>query len=126
MLLPSPGYAFMRLFSTPAGRTDYWVSLTTLFLIGLSGIMLASLLLPRRWQQGETAVATGRKASWRFRGVPPGPLAGIFAENPFYWLTRRDRLPQLIMWVAIGVLVPLWAIFLVTAFLGTLAPTPQT
>jgi ABC-type transport system involved in cytochrome c biogenesis permease component len=120
LLLPSPGFAFMRLFSTGTGQTDYWLSLLILFLLGLSSIVLASVLLPRRRQQGETAVVSGRSgASWRFRGVPPGTLAGAFAENPFYWLTSRDRLPKAIMWGAIGLLLPLWMIFLLASLLAT-------
>jgi hypothetical protein len=87
-------------------------------MLGLSGIVLASVLLPRRWR--ETAVATRRNAALRrFCGVPPGPLAGVFAENPFYWLTSRDRLPRAIMWGALGLLAPLWMVFLLASVLHT-------
>jgi uncharacterized membrane protein YhaH (DUF805 family) len=101
-------------------RNDYWLSLLTLFVIGLSGIVLASMLLPRRWRQDATALTSPRtRAGGRFRGVPVGPLTGAFAENPFYWLTSRDRLPQAITWSAIGLLLPLWAFFLLASLVHT-------
>ena len=64
LLLPSPAYTYMKAFDAHyrAGRgsQEFWLSLGTIFSIGLTGVVLAVCLLPRAWRRVDSApVAAG-------------------------------------------------------------------
>jgi hypothetical protein len=121
LLWPSPGFLYSRVFEScfayKGGAREFWASLGTIVGLGLCALVAASVYLPRAWHVAdESAGATKEERRARRRQVD-SPTSrwvdrSLLQENPFFWLTNRDRLPQRL---ALGVLVPLlliWACFL--------------
>jgi ABC-type transport system involved in multi-copper enzyme maturation permease subunit len=90
LLLPSPGYAFSAALDPAyrggAGRQDFWLSVELLFLLGVVFLAVASIALPRVWQQGQTSTTRGLFRFWRVgeRSLTPAlsPSPGCVGLRP--------------------------------------------
>jgi len=127
LLLPSPGYAFRKAFDLSYGgrngATEFWRSLGTILGLGLTGIGLANLILPRVWQQGDqNSFGTGWLSNrWPFRGISGArqrrrlPLVG----NPFCWLASRDASSRIVAIRVLYLILPIWLVSLLASILST-------
>ena len=119
LLWPCPAYTFRRAldayYSARMGSGEFWVSIVTLFGMGLVSLVVASVLLPRVWQEAPSATEGQARGAGR-SAMRFGSLAeqlsrrGLLNERPFYWLATRDRLTKLWASVALGVLLPVWLV----------------
>ena len=99
--LSSPLYAFAT--AGGWGRTPYWTALYISHLIGWLALGLASLLLPRTWQE-----KAGRKnaalSSWsyalRYGGTTRRAALRrkLIDRNPILWLACRERWQSMGIW----------------------------
>jgi hypothetical protein len=99
------------LFAVPTAATmgfsTYWPSLLALHLTGWIFLALASLAVPRSWQ--DRPVKTKTKWSERMRQWCFGPpevrealRRHLLEINPFLWLISRNRLGQAMVWATLG------------------------
>ena len=120
LLWACPPYTFRRAlsayYSARSGPGEFWVSIVTLLGLGIVSLVVASVLLPRAWQEAPSGKAgqmrvTGQRMR-RF-GSPAQQMArrGLLNQRPFYWLATRDRLPKLWAGICLGVLLPIWLVF---------------
>jgi ABC-type transport system involved in cytochrome c biogenesis permease component len=119
LLWACPAYTFRRAldayYSARSGPGEFWISIVTLFALGLVSLATASLLLPRVWQEAPSASAGRKREPGRSRlrfGSPEQQMVQRvwLSVRPYYWLATRDRLTKL--WVAgcLGVLLPVWLV----------------
>lgn len=117
-LWPSAVYAFRMaqssMFSYGGGAQEFWTSVATLAGMTVSCLALASVVLPRAWQEKSAAGSRRRGLGWwnrlRFRSLA-GRLSfrrKILSLNPFLWLTARDRLPQVLCFAVLVPGMTLW------------------
>jgi ABC-type transport system involved in multi-copper enzyme maturation permease subunit len=118
ILIPSPAYGYMKAFESRYNYVDgpgaYWGSLGTVFGLGLLGIVLATFILPRTWQDKGTVVPKRKRKERRLerrRGVSDGQRLRWLGWNPMFWLAARDSVSHRIAVKALLLLVPLWALF---------------
>jgi hypothetical protein len=123
ILIPSPAYGYMKAFESRYNYVDgpiaYWGSLGTVFGLGLLGIVLATFILPRTWQDKGTVVPKQKRRerqSSRPRGVSDGQRLRWLGWNPMFWLASRDSVSHRIAVKALLLLVPLWALFYVACY----------
>ncbi|MDB6020889.1 MAG: family transporter protein, partial [Pedosphaera sp.] len=102
LLLPSPVFAYIKGFDAEYHSTNgaraFWSSVGTLFGLGLGGIVLANLVLPRSWPERSRKRSTmppfpslrGYSPKAAFKGWPVFHL-----DEPIYWLAVRDVSPRL-------------------------------
>lgn len=120
LLSPSLGYAltmsFDEYYSYRTGAGEFWGSIATIAGIGLVGLIIATVVLPRTWHES-TRSGDVRKGGSVWRRLRFGTVARrlairpLLAVNPFHWLATQDRLSQLSFWLMAGVLVPFWLLF---------------
>ncbi len=126
-LLASPVGSLLGSFESTYRTSQgwiYWGSIQSLWALCAAGLAFTSLVLPRSWQEGQRATTAGRWWWWcRRLGDDRRPLASArrfgLADNPFLWLVRRDRLPRLLAWTAVGSLGLLWLCFFCGSFLNS-------
>ncbi len=128
LLWPSLGYAASRsadaYYNYRGGPHEFWGSLLVAFGLGCGGLILASIILPRTWQEKQQAGPVGRKdgGRWRrlrFAGARYSEVARLrLATNAFSWLAMRDRLPQIGFWGLAIVALPFWMLFFGGAVAG--------
>ncbi len=123
LLLPSPVSAYQRAFDLQyrygTGAHDFWLSLGVIFGLGLSGIVLASLMLPLAWcRQGSEAPVKSRSAWKKTRpsGVGFARRAYLLKWNPIYWLFIRDSSPHRAALRTLIMLGIVWAGFWAATF----------
>lgn len=127
-LWPSLGYSFSRsaaaYYNYRGGPYEFWGSLLVAFGLGCGGLVLASIILPRAWQEKQQAGPAGNGGGGRWRhlrfasGRNPEFARFRLAKNAFGWLAMRDRMPQIGFWGLAGVALPLWLLFFVGAVIG--------
>jgi hypothetical protein len=108
----SPGYAFRQgldsFYQSAQGAHEFWGSLLTIFLLGLGCLLLASIVLPRSWQESKQAGPSGNGGNvWQrlcFGTVPRRRRlrTRLLDADPFFWLVIRDRFPQIAACVLVG------------------------
>jgi ABC-type transport system involved in multi-copper enzyme maturation permease subunit len=119
LLLPSPAYAFRLAlddyYRTRTGPTHFLASLSLLSALGLGCLILAIVLLPRRWQDKDESVRAPEQPASRLRLLRfiRGPLLDA---NPFYWLASRAGTTQLFLRVPVVAAVLLWTAFYLGSF----------
>jgi len=138
LLIPSPSYAatmaFDAMFRGGSGSNHFYPSVV--FTHGLSWVLLlaSSLIVPRTWQDRALSADTLRRRGWlnrlglgsaRERG---GFRARLLELNPVYWLTARNRMKGLVVWLFLACGGVIWCLGLAfrpqdwkdeTAYLGT-------
>ena len=117
-LLPSPAFTFSMAFDSRyafgRGAHEFWWSLGTVFSLGLAGVVLACLLLPRVWQRQEVSSTTATKRRGRPSSVNRETGArrkALLDWNPIFWLTARDAAPQRAAVRTLLFLLPVWLCF---------------
>jgi ABC-type transport system involved in multi-copper enzyme maturation permease subunit len=124
LLLPSPVYAYLKGFDTGyrfgQGAREFWLSLGTIFSLGLSGIVAATVLLPRMWQDrtASSGEASPAKEARRLRSC-----VALAWQNPVFWLTVRDASPRRFAMGLLVIVAPIW-IGLVFAMVNSTLPIP--
>jgi hypothetical protein len=100
--LASPGYLFT--LAGAWGRNSYWLTFLVTQTIALILFGLASVLIPRTWQQkaGKATIATRAVSySWRYGG-PERRLRirrKLLSRDAMLWLTCRERWQPLGIWL---------------------------
>jgi hypothetical protein len=132
VLVPSPAYAYWKAFETQywpgSGPSAYWLSVGTVFSLGLVGIVLATLILPRTWQEKYPATPAKPgplRRAMTSRNQPVRPRFAVSHLNPMYWLATRDVSPRRMALRILVILLPLWLVFYVASYLiNSRAETP--
>src|SRR4051812_40633460 len=115
----SPSLAVAMAFaSTPgtSGGPDYfYAALSTIHALGWMMLLISCVVTPRTWQdKGRSAEQTGLRAIWR-RLVFGSQQARsprrrrMLDENPFFWLTSRDRMKTILVWAVLATMAIFWA-----------------
>jgi len=116
LFLPSPGFTFAMAFdSTFRTRSQgYYLSMAVIHIIAWAGLIFASLVAPRTWQDrpavGSKMRLRDRVQSWIYGdGQQRRELRGrLLDENAFFWLASRSRFKHVLPWIIIGALAILW------------------
>ncbi len=129
LLLPSPGYALLMAFdpyyNTLAGPYLFWASFGTILALGLGCFGLSCRLLPHTWQGAASSVRPrfwhSHWRQWRFGNAQRQITLRTqeLEHRPFYWLMVRDRMPNLLAWITLGLVLPIWSIFLIGSVTST-------
>jgi ABC-type transport system involved in cytochrome c biogenesis permease component len=132
----STGYAYSRsadaYYTYRSGSGEFWGSILTISTLAFACLLLAIFILPRAWQEKAQA-GSGRKGGGIWRRLRFGSFeyrrwirASLLEANPFHWLMMRDGLPRISARMLLGVVLPLWLIFIfcaVRAFSKSASPT---
>lgn len=121
LLWPSPGFALRcaddAYYATRSGANSFWSSVSVIAGFGLMFLGIASLLLPRVWQQardeaGQRPPKPGRSVIRTRHGT-----SRVWLDSkPFYWLaTRDDRVGRWAGWF-VGIALFVWMPFCVGAW----------
>ncbi|EEF59725.1 ABC transporter permease [Pedosphaera parvula] len=91
---PSAPVAYHRAFDSSyqliSGPQRYWMAVGTIAAMGVACMIVASLLLPRTWQQEKTPRAMKNASDGTLSGLPRKPGEPIVLGNPMFWLGVRD------------------------------------
>jgi len=114
------------------GPHEFWGSLLTISALAHGCLLLAMFILPRAWQEKALA-GSGRKGGGIWQRLRFGSLeyrrwirASLLETNPFHWLTLRDRSPRIFARMLMGVVLPLWLVFIFYAVRAMLKSAPST
>jgi ABC-type transport system involved in cytochrome c biogenesis permease component len=115
---PSPVMAFWKAYEASyvrqKGPAEFWTAWGVLIGLSLICLVIASIWLPRAWQERETTSSSGwwreRWRRLRFPAPAGSALARAYAlsHNPFAWLTTRDQLPRILARLLFCSLLPIW------------------
>ena len=94
----------------------YWASIGTSLGFCIAGLIGASIVLPRGWQENHKGDRDKPMSTiWRrFRYRVHRPVMQEWSlrwGNPFYWICSRHRTPELLAWVVVGVIDVVWFLF---------------
>ena len=100
--LTSPGYLFVT--AGAWGLTTFWSALLANQAVAWALFGLASLLLPRTWQERATKPSTMRgnwTYAWKFGGAKSRRAfrRKLIEPNPVLWLASRERWQSWALWV---------------------------
>jgi Regulator of chromosome condensation (RCC1) repeat len=110
-------YGFDVFYRTKLGAAHFWISLGAVFAIMLLLLALASVIVPRTWQDKSAPQVRTRRLTWRgfWRALSYGRLVKqaphrkrLLDVNAFYWLSARARLKPLHVWIFLGLTVIWW------------------
>lgn len=88
---------------------EYWKSLLVVHLNAWAFLIAASWWLPRSWQERAVAKKAGYLEQFRlWYHSKFTPRAALLDRNPFLWLTIRNRLGALRIWITLGVYLCFW------------------
>jgi ABC-type transport system involved in multi-copper enzyme maturation permease subunit len=117
-MIPSPSCGLYMAFdkgSTPSNNPDYfYAAVTTLQALSWILLALACLIVPRTWQDKAASTESSRRVSlWRqlLYGTGEGRKKRriwMLDQNPFYWLTSRDRVKTFFVWAFLMAFAFLW------------------
>ncbi len=104
----SPFWLQEMAFTNAVGLStnDFWKSILCQFMLGLSALAGACLILPFRWRSAASGI--GWFARWRekLKGRSGNHTAArdrrrakLLARNPWFWRCSRDRFAALSLWV---------------------------
>ena len=109
----SPAFACQEAEMVGSRFSPYWRSLLLVHLNAWLFLAVASLALPRCWQ--DKPVKTDTRWRTRLRQWCYGPPAArealrlrLIGTNPFLWLVSRNRLGQITVWGVLGVIACGW------------------
>jgi len=118
LLWPSPVFTYLKGFDSGylgSGAREFWQSLGTLFGLGVGGIILANIILPRAWQSGRRETAGSSQDQERPKLITRAGTRFHPTErwaDAMYWLAARDGSPRRVANRALLFLMPIWAIAL--------------
>ncbi len=115
-LVPSVGFSYYLAFDGPyrLNKGWFWISLGVVQAVSWLGLILASLITPRSWQDKRVG-SSGRawRERWRDWSYGNPQLRLNFRRhalelNPFFWLNARDRMKSVGPWMFLLVLSAVW------------------
>jgi ABC-type transport system involved in cytochrome c biogenesis permease component len=121
LLWPNPPHAYQVAFdmyhTTSKGAREFWTCILTMLGIGTTGLVAASLMLPRLWQ--ESGSRAGKAKSKRdsllaTRSKFDYVSRALRSARPFLWLVMRDRRPRKLAFWAFAILLPIWFCFYIS------------
>ncbi|MDB6032312.1 MAG: hypothetical protein JWM16_2650 [Verrucomicrobiales bacterium] len=120
--VPSPGYAcFMAFDGTFNGLSKFnffWESIVTVHVVSWLLLITSCVVVPRTWQD-KAANSEKLKRRQKLQRSGLGRLEAVhdfrtrlLEVNPIYWLSSRDRLKPLFLWVflLLGVILWIWGL----------------
>jgi ABC-type transport system involved in cytochrome c biogenesis permease component len=127
---PSAGYLYSRAFDSYyrwRGGIEFWGGLATVAGLAFVALAAANLRLPRAWREGREGRMQRSLGGWLRRlrfGSEPFRAARhrLLEQNPFYWLTTRDRMPP---WVA-GAVPGMLFLIQLSLFIGCFSGNTST
>jgi hypothetical protein len=96
---------------------QFWISTGIIAGLTLLLLALASVIIPRTWQDQPHAAARAKKITWAgfWRALSYGERAKLgqyrkqlLDVNAFYWLAARARLKPLHVWIFLGLMAIWW------------------
>ena len=119
LLLPSPAYAFRLAlddsYAIPPGPRQFLASLSLLSVLGLGCLIMAIVLLPRRWQDKVESVRAPEQPATRLR-IGRFIRARLLDADPFYWLASREGTKKIFLRLPIAGVILLWTAFYLGSF----------
>jgi ABC-type transport system involved in multi-copper enzyme maturation permease subunit len=122
----SPGFACVFAFDIPykakiVGEPMNWfhLSLAMTHAISWAALVLATLIVPRIWQdKAASRAASRRQETWKRVSLGGEDMRRAFRRrlldiNPFYWLASRERFKVALVWMWLGAGALLWLVGLV-------------
>ena len=115
-LLPSAGFSYYRAFDLPyrLGAAEFWWSVAVLHTLGWIALVLASLIVPRAWQD-RPAGAQGLRWRERWHGWSYGNPAEraefrrrLLDRGAYFWLAARARWGPAYVWAVLGLVGGGW------------------
>ena len=123
VIAPCPIYSFCYsldvLYKTKWGPAHFWWSVGIVHALTWLLLGLASVIVPRTWQDKAVAPNRTRRITWRgfWRALSYGRLARqaphrkrLLDINAFYWLSARARLKPLHVWIFLTVMTGWWVL----------------
>ena len=114
-LLSIPIYAYARTFDVPykLHKQEFWWSLGSTHLLAWIFLLLASVILPRAWQDRPKTLAGFWRERWYRWRFGEGAQRAAFRErllaiNPFLWLASRDRFKPHYVFAMLGLAGIAW------------------
>jgi hypothetical protein len=118
LIWPSPVHTFIAAldmnYRLGPGPREFWGSLYTVSGLGIGLLVVASLLLPRAWQDGPRSVpADGATTKPEHEGLAKSGRRSARTQllldgNPYLWLASRRRSSDFLAGVLVGLLLLLW------------------
>jgi ABC-type transport system involved in cytochrome c biogenesis permease component len=115
LFILSPAFACFGAFGQRVGMNarEFWTSVSVTHLYGWLLLALASFIVPRSWQDKTTRAPLSFRNLWRLifqtnRTRENQLRTKLLDINPFLWLTARDSLKNIFVWVAVLLLTALW------------------
>jgi len=119
LLLPSPAYAFRLAlddsYCTPPGPRQFLASLSLVSVLGLGCLIMAIVLLPRRWQDKAESARAPEQPAARLR-IRRLIRASLLDADPVYWLASREGTKNVFLRLPIAGVILLWAAFYLGSF----------
>ena len=115
-LAPSVGFSYYLAFDGPyrLNKEWFWFSLGVVQAVSWLGLVVASLITPRSWQDKRVGSSgRGWRERWREWSYGNPRLRHIFRRdalelNPFFWLNARDRMKAVGPWMFLLLLSAVW------------------
>ena len=114
-LVFSPAFAAFAAFTPRIGlkQHDYWIATLLTQAYGWTFLMLASVIVPRSWQDKAVRAPLAFRTIWRrVFGVNESTetvrRTRLLNVNPFLWLAGRDPLKITFLWIVLSLLTVLW------------------
>jgi ABC-type transport system involved in multi-copper enzyme maturation permease subunit len=115
LYLPSPGYSYVLAFDAFRFKPgEFWWSLGIIHGLAWLGLVVASLVVPRAWQDRPVNGTSRHRHSWSHEWTYGNTterrtFRSRFLEvNPFFWLASRARLKPAYVWAVLGLLACGW------------------
>jgi hypothetical protein len=116
-LMPSAGFSYYLAWDITfrAQPNAFWYSMLVIHGLGWLALALASVIVPRAWQDRPAGAQALRwRERWQLWSF--GSLAEraafrslLLDRNPFYWLAARARLKPAWVWGVLGLIACVWA-----------------
>jgi len=100
---------------SPAAHTEFWQNLGVTVIWSVLALGTAGFALKRSWRDRPQEGAMGWRERWRelvhgSRQARRRLAQKRLEQNPFVWLSSRDRQPATVGWLAVGGIVMVWLV----------------
>ncbi len=117
-LIPSPGFTYYVAWDSTyrVWRNQFWWSLLVIHGLGWIFLALASVIVPRAWQDRPAGAQRlrwrERWQSWSYGGLVERRAFRnqLLDQNAFFWLAARARLKPACVWGVLGLMACAWVL----------------